>query len=158
MHWQLVVIGELIEGATALFCVLRDKHPGRLLAGAVAGAGVMLAILAGLLAVARHQPPNLQWLQIAFAALGLTAGLITGTAFGAFAGAAAVALVQGPTPARSSSYVGAFVGLAVAVVPVVFLQATWPEEVREAVVIALLCQGLIAGTLLGRGIGMKHSF
>lgn len=156
MQWQLVVIGELIEGATALLCILRDKNPRRFLAGAAAGAACVLALLAGLLAMARYHADSLAWLEQAFAALGLVAGLVTGTAFGAFAGVAVAALISGPSPARSSAYVGALIGLAVAAVPVVFMQETWPEEVRSAVVIALICQGLIAGTLLGRGLGMKH--
>lgn len=158
MHWHLVVVGELIEGATAFLCLLRDKDPRRLLAGAAAGATCMLVVLASLLAMARSHADRLEWLDQALAAFGLAAGLVTGTAFGAFAGAAAAGLLSGPSPARSSAYVGALIGLAAAAVPVVFLQQTWPEEARSAVVIALVCQGLIAGALLGRSLSMKHIF
>lgn len=157
MHWQLVIIGELIEGATALFCILRDKRAVRLLVGAAVGLATMTAILIGLVVVTQQLPHSLQGLQLALAALGLTAGIATGTAFGAFAGAAAVALIEGPSPARSSAYVGAFLGLAVAAVPVVFLQHAWPEEVRSAVVVALICQGLIAGLFAGRGLGTESA-
>jgi len=158
MHWHWALVGELIVAGAALFCLLRDKSPVRLLAGAATGAVATAAFLVVLEMTAERLAANPNWLHLALTSLGLVAGLLGGTGMGAFAGAGVVALLEGPSPARSSAYVGALIGLAVAAVPVVFLQQAWPEEVRAPIVVALVCQGLLAGTFTGRGLGMKGAF
>lgn len=155
MHWPLVAIGQVCVIAGAMFCMFRDKKPLKLLAGATAGAAVtVVALVVTSLTSAASSRAN--WLEPVRHVLGLAAGFLGSTIFGALAGAVLVAFVAGPEQPRSSAYVGGLMGVAIAAVPVVFLQQTWPESVRAAVVTALLCQGVIAGALTGRAVGSKQ--
>lgn len=155
MHWPLVAIGEVCVIAAAMFCMGRDKQPLKLLAGAIAGAAVTLVVLV-VVSLAAAVSSRADWLELMGRVLGLAAGFLGSTIFGALAGATLVAFVVGPEQPRSNAYVGGLMGLAIASVPVVFLQQTWPESVRAAVVTALLCQGVIAGALTGRAVGSKE--
>lgn len=156
MYWSLLVIGQACVIAAAMFCMAREKKPLKLLAGATTAASATLVTLLAMGLVSALSSRS-GWPQIAPRWFGIGAAFLGSTVFGALAGVAVVALVAEPAPARSNAYVGALIGLAVAAVPVVFLQETWPAPVRSAVVIALLCQGFIAGTLTGRARGARYA-
>ncbi|MCX7599671.1 MAG: hypothetical protein N2512_12515 [Armatimonadetes bacterium] len=154
MHWPLIAVGQACVIAAAMFCMAREKNPLKLLAGATAGAATTLAVLV-LLGLVAALSSRAGWLELVSRWFRISAGFLGSTVFGTLAGAAVAAFVTEPVPARTSAYVGGLIGLAIAGVPVVFLYGAWPGEIRSAVAVGLLCQGLIAGTLMGRGVGMK---